>query len=169
MILLDFTPIRPEFGLLLWSSIIFILFYFILGKYAFGPIKDALKKREGDIQSALDESKMARKEMAEMKAANEALLAEAREERSKILQEAKETKNSIIAEAKNKAKEEAQKIVTSAKVEIDNQTKAAMIEVKNEVGNMAIEIAEKLLKKELKGSGENEAFVNKLVDDINLN
>ena len=169
LVLLDFSPIRPEFGLILWSTIIFVLFYFVLGKFAFRPIANALKKREHDIQNALDESKKAREEIANMKAENAALLAQAREERSKMLQEAKETKSSIISEAKVKAKEEAQKIVTNAKREIDNEKKAAISEVKNQVGMMAIDIAEKLIQKELKNDAEHENFVNKLVDDIKLN
>ncbi len=169
LVLLDFSPIRPEFGLLLWSSIIFILFYLVLAKFAFRPIANALKKREHDIQDALDESKKAREEIANMKSENAALLAQAREERSKMLQEAKDTKNSMISEAKGKAKEEANKIVNNAKIEIENQKKAALLEVKNQVGSMAIEIAEKLLKKELSSNKEHQSFVNQLVDDIKLN
>ena len=167
--LLDFTPIRPEFGLLFWSTIIFLLFWGIMGKYAFGPIKNALKKREGDIQDALDQAKNAREEMASLKAQNDQILIEAREERSKILKEAKEIKDSMIKEAKEKAKEEAQKIVTNAKSEIENQKQAALIDLKNQTGMMALEIAEKIIKKQLSGDSEQEKFANSLVDDIKLN
>ncbi|NNF35972.1 MAG: F0F1 ATP synthase subunit B [Saprospiraceae bacterium] len=169
LVLLDFSPIRPEFGLLLWSTIIFILFYLVLGKFAFKPIVNALKKREHDIQDALDESKKAREEVANMKSENAALLAQAREERSKMLQEAKDIKNKMISEAKDKAKEEANKIVTNAKIEIENQKKAALLEVKNQVGVIAIEIAEKLLNKELSNNANHKSFVDQLVDDIKLN
>jgi len=169
IVLLDFNPIKPDPGLILWTSIFFLLFWFLIGKTAFTPIKEALKSREEDIQGALDEAKKAKEEMAKMKSENEALLAQAREERAMILKEAKETKNSIIGEAKDTAKLEAQKIVGNAKQEIDNQKNAAIIEVKNKVGMMAIEIAEKVMKRELKGSSEHETFVNDLVKDIKLN
>lgn len=167
--LADFSVIKPDFGLLFWTTVIFGLFWFIIGKYAFRPMATALKKREQDIQDSLDEAKKAREEMANLKAENEQLLKEAREERSKILKEAKEAKDTIISEAKAKAKEEAKKIVSSAKQEIENQKMAALIEVKNQVGLMALDVAEKVLKKELKGDSNQEAFVNKLVDDIKLN
>ena len=167
--LLDFSPIKPDVGLLLWTAIIFLLFWFILGKLAFNPITEALKKREDDIQNSLDEAKRARQEMANLKAENEALLAQAREERSKLLTEAKEVKENIIAEAKGKAKEEAQKIVAQAKEQIENQKMAAIIDLKNQVGGMALAIAEKVIRKELSGNAEQEAFVNGLVDDIKLN
>ena len=169
LFLADFSPIRPSFGLLFWTSIIFLLFWFIIGKYAFGPIKDALKKREEDIQDALDEAKKAKEEMAALHAKNEELLKEAQAERAAIMKEAKATKDAIINEAKTKAKEEAQRIVTTAKQEIENQKKAALTEVKNEVGQMALSIAEKVIRKELQGNTNQESFVNKLVDEIKLN
>lgn len=167
--LLNFTPFQPTPGLAIWSLLIFILFWIIMGKFAFKPIAQALAKRENDIQDALDQAKKAREEMANMKSENEKLLAQAREERSKILQEAKEIKNQIITEAREKAKEEASKIATNAMRDIENQKNAAITEVKNEIGNMAISIAEKVIRKELKGNAEQETFVNTLVKDLHLN
>lgn len=167
--LLDFTVIRPEIGLLFWSSLIFLLFWFIMGRLAFNPIKDALKKREGDIQDSLDEAKRAREEMATLKSENEKILAEAREERSKILKEAKEAKDAIVNEAKTKAKDEAQRIVSSAKAEIENLKNAAMRDVKSQAGMMALAIAEKVIKKQLAGDSEQEKYANSLIDEIKLN
>lgn len=167
--LLNFTPFQPSPGLAIWSLLIFVLFWYIMSKVAFKPIAEALSKREEDIQKAIDQAKIAREEMSNLKAENDKLLAEAREERAKILQEAKEMKSAILAEAKLKAKDEAAKIVQNAMQEIDNHKKAAMIEVKNEIGNLAIEIAEKVLQKELKDQADQEAYVNGLVKDMNLN
>jgi len=164
-----FDVIKPDPGLILWTSVIFLLVWVTLGRMAFRPIQAALKKREDDIQGALDEAKKAREEMANLKAENEQLLVEAREERGAILKEAKEAKDSIINEAKEKAKDEAQKIVQNAKQEIENQRMAVLTEVKNQVGTMAIEIAEKVLRKQLEGAKDQEAFVNQLVDEIKLN
>ena len=100
IVLMDFNPIKPDLGLIVWTTFIFALFWFLIGRTAFRPIANALKKREEDIQGALDEAKLAKEEMSNLKAANEKLLAEAREERSKMLKEAKETKNKMIADAK---------------------------------------------------------------------
>ena len=167
--LADFSVIKPDFGLLFWTTVIFLLFWFIIGKYAFRPIAEALKKRESDIQNALDEAKRVRQEMANLKAENEELLAQAREERAQILKVAKDAGTDIITEAKDKAKAEAQKIVASAKEQIEHQKMAAIIELKNQVGTMALDIAEKIILKELKGDASQEAFVNGLVKDIKLN
>lgn len=168
-VLLMFQPFQPSPGLAFWSLIIFLLFWFLMGKTAFKPIVEALKKREEDIQTSLDEAKNAKEEMSNLKSENDALLQKAREERVALLNDAKETKNKIIAEAKDKAKADANKIVEEARVEIENQKKAALAEVKDTAGLMALEIAEKVIRKELKGNVDQEAFVSQLVSEISSN
>ena len=169
LFLISFTPFQPTFGLAFWSLVIFLLFWLIMGKVAFKPIAEALQKREHDIQSSLDEAKKARQEMASLKAENDKLLAQAREERTVMLNEAKTQKDKIIAEAKEQAKVEAAKITQSAQTNIENQIKAAKQELKSEVGAMAIQIAEKVIRKDLKQDGAQMAYVNTLVNDIHLN
>jgi len=167
--LVSFAPFQPTPGLALWSLIIFLLFWFLMGKFAFKPIMQGLKKREDDIQSALDEAKKAKEEMSNLQAENESLLQQAREERAAMLKEAKDTKNSIITEAKDKAKSEANKIISDARLEIENQKKAAIADVKNQAGTLALDIAEKVLRKELKADTDQVAYVNKLVGELSNN
>ncbi|MEL6122649.1 MAG: F0F1 ATP synthase subunit B [Bacteroidota bacterium] len=169
MSLFLFAPFQPTPGLAIWSLLIFSLFWFVMGRTAFKPITEALKKREDDIQSALDEAKKAREEMSNLQAENESLLQQAREERTALLNEAKDMKTKIIAEAREKAKAEATKIVTDAKQEIEVQKKAALAEVKNTAGMMALDIAEKVIRKDLKGNPEQEAFVSQLITEISSN
>ncbi|PSR14347.1 MAG: ATP synthase F0 subunit B [Bacteroidetes bacterium] len=168
-LLAEFSVIRPDPGLIFWTALIFIVLWGVLGRMAFKPIQNALTKRDNDIQEALDEAKRAREEMANLQAENQKILAQAREERSKILKEAKETKDQILKEAKEQARTEARKIVVSAQQEIENQRQIAVTELKNQVGQMAITIAEKVLRKQLTGANNQEAFVNTLVDEIKLN
>ena len=87
--------------------------------------------------------------MAQMKSENEALLIQAREERAAMLREAKETKDKIISEAKEQAKAEANKIFAESSVALENQKMAALTDVKNQIGNMVIEVAEKVIRREL--------------------
>ena len=162
-----FAPFHPAPGLAIWSLIIFGIFWWLMAKYAFGPIARSLEKRDQDIQNALDEAKKAREEMSNLHTENERLLIEAREERAKILKEAKEVKNEIIAEARESAKEESSRIITSARAEIESQKKAALLEVKNQVGAMALDIAEKVIRKQLEQDKEQTAYVEKLVKELN--
>lgn len=167
--LADFSVIKPDWGLLFWTTIFFILFWLLIGKFAFKPIADSLKKRSSDIQDALDEAKKAKEEMQALNSRNEELIKEGQQQRALIIKEAKAAKDAMINDAKIKAKEEANRIVNSAKQEIEAQKKAALTEVKNEVGQMALTIAEKVIRKELQGNADQESFVNKLVGEIKLN
>ena len=167
--LVDFSPIKPDFGLFFWTLIIFGIFFFLLSKFAFKPIAQALKDRENGIADALGSAEKARLEVANMKVENEQILAQAREERMKMLKEAKEQATAIVNESKNAAKEEASKIIVNAKQEIENMKLAVITDVKNQAGTLALEIAEKVIRKELKGNAEQVAFVNTLVKEMNLN
>ncbi len=167
--LISFTPFQPTFGLAFWSLVIFLLFWALMAKFAFGPIADALQKREHDIQGSIDEAKKARQEMSNMKAENDKLLAEAREERTLMLNEAKEQKNKMIAEAKEQAKAEATKIMQTAQAEIESQKLAAKQSLKAEVGTMALDIAEQVIRKDLKNDSSQVDLVNNLVSNLKLN
>lgn len=169
LFLADFSVIKPDPGLLIWTTVIFGLFWFLMSRFAFKPIAESLKKRETDIQYSLDEAKRAREEMSHLQAENEKLLAQAREERSAILKEAKEAKDEIIAEAKERANAEYKRKVESAIQDIENQKQAAMVALKNQAGQLAIEIAEKVLRKELGNKAEQEAYAKSLAESIKLN
>ena len=145
------------------------LFFFLLSKFAFKPMVQAMKDREDSIRDSLASADRARAEMANLKSENEALLAKAKEERALMLKEAKENATNIVGEAKNAAKVEANKIMANAQIEIGNMKQSALTEVKNQVGNMALDIAEKVIRKELKGDSAQVAFVNTLAKEMNLN
>ena len=166
--LADFSVIKPDFGLFFWSCVIFLTFWFVIGKFAFKPIANALKKRESDIQEALDEAKKAREEMANLRNENEAMLQQSREERSKILNEAKAVKDRIIKEAKNEAKEEAMNILSNATLEIENQKKKAILEVKSQTGLLVVRVTERLLRHELENTDEQKKLIRSMVDEVNF-
>jgi F-type H+-transporting ATPase subunit b len=107
--------------------------------------------------------------MSQLKSENEALLAKAREERAQLLKEARDTKDRIISEAKEQAKIEANKIVIDAQAAIQQQKMAALTDVKNQVGTLVIEVAEKLLRRELGNRSEQETFIKRLAEEVKLN
>jgi F-type H+-transporting ATPase subunit b len=169
LFLVDFPPLKPGFGLFFWTTLIFLLVWIPIGRKAFKPILEALKSREQGIADALGAAEKAKLEMTNLKAENEQILAQAREERMKMLKEAKEEATRIVGEAKGGAKDEANKIMASAKAEIENMKQSALTEVKNEVGSMALNIAEKILRKELSNDASQMAYANTLAKDMNLN
>jgi len=161
--------LTPEFGLLIWTTLAFLIVFFILRKLAWPAIIKGLRDREQSIAGSLATAERVKAEMAQMKNENEALLASAREERAQLLKEARETKDRIINEAKEQAKAEANKIVIEAQAAINAQKMAALTEVKNQVGKLVIEVSEKVLRKELSNKESQEAHIQGLVDGVKLN
>jgi F-type H+-transporting ATPase subunit b len=161
--------LTPEFGLIIWTLLAFIIVLVILKKFAWKPILNSLKERETTIADSLSTAERVKAEMSQLKSENEALLAKAREERAQLLKEARDTKDRIISEAKEQAKIEANKIVLDAQAAIQQQKMAALTDVKNQVGTLVIEVAEKVLRRELGNKSEQESYIKQLADEVKLN
>ncbi len=161
--------INPGFGLVIWMTIAFLVVLFVLKKYAWKPIMNALKEREDSIEEALRAADRAKEEMKEMKLDNEKLLREAKDERDAILREARKVKDKIIEEAKEQAGKEASNIVESAKERIENEKKAALTEIKNTIAVYSIKISEKVLREELKDKKKQEEYIQRLLKETSLN
>ncbi|NLA23898.1 MAG: F0F1 ATP synthase subunit B [Bacteroidales bacterium] len=161
--------INPGVGLLFWMTLAFLILVFVLGKFAWKPILNAINKRNQSIEDALNAAEEARLEMQKLKADNETILAQARAERDEILKEAKEFSNKIIAEAKEATKSEIDNMKEIARQEIAHEKATAIGEIKGQVAGISIQIAEKLLKRELDEKDKQEQFVNEIIKDINLN
>ncbi len=160
---------NPAFGLLLWTFLAFIIVFFILKKFAWKPILSSLKEREKNIADAISSAEKIKIEMAQLKNENESLLAQARDERAEMVKEAKRTSDKMISEAKDKAKTEYDRIVAEAQQAIEQQKNAALIDVKNQVGKLVIEVAEKVLRKELADKSAQETYIKQLADGVKLN
>jgi F-type H+-transporting ATPase subunit b len=170
MTLLALNPlVSPDPGLFIWSTVAFLILFFLLSKFAWKPIVKALDERERSIEDALSKAEMAKAEMAKLISENEDLLKEARLERDSILKEAKEIKDQIINDAKDQAKTEGAKLIEKAKDEITNQKLAAMAEIKNQVSSLSLAIAEKVLRNQLEDQDKQQALVNDLLKEVKLN
>lgn len=161
--------LTPGTGLIIWQLFVFVLLFILLSKLAWKPILSSLKERESSIQNALDTADKARAEMAKLTADNEVLLKQAREERDKILKEAREASNRLKDEAHAEAKRTADKIVDDARIAINIEKQAAMKEVRVQVALFSLQIAEKLMKKNLAGDKEQKDLVEGYLKDLKLN
>ncbi len=161
--------VLPGIGLIFWMTLSFLILVFILGKFGWPVIVQALDKRETKISEALELAEKTREEMKALQANNEQLLKEAKEERDSILAEARKISQKMYDEAKEKANEEAQRILTSAKENIHYEQMKAIAEVRNTIAELSLEIAGKVLSEEMKENGRHTSYVNRLVDEIKLN
>lgn len=158
-----------SFGLFFWQAIILLVIIFLLGKFAWKPIINALEAREEGIADALAAAENAKRELANLKSDNEKLLAEARAERDNMLKDAREMKDQMIAEAKNEAQAQGEKMIAQAKATIESEKNAAMKDIKNQVSVLSIDIAEKLLKNQLSDKEAQSQLVASMLEDVKSN
>ena len=160
--------VTPEIGLVVWTTISFLILLFLLGKFAWKPILGAINEREISIENALMKAEAAKEEMARLTSENEALLRDARAERDIILQEARKLKDKIVGEAKEAAQEEGAKMIEKARLEINMQKALAIADVKNQVATLSLEIAEKVLRKQFEDASKQDALVTELLKEVKL-
>ena len=161
--------VTPGIGLIFWTTLFFLILLFILGKFAWPAILTAIRARNESIRQALDSAEKAKEEMAKLQADNQKILAEAKAERDAMMKEAKHLKDKLIADAKEQASEEARKLVASARESIQAEKKAAINDLKEQVANLSLDIAEKILKKELEDSKAQKELINTLINEADLN
>ncbi|MFB0910713.1 ATP synthase F0 subunit B [Flavobacterium sp. ALD4] len=158
-----------EFGLFVWQVLIFVGLIFLLKKFAWKPILDAVNDREEGIKNALLSAENARKEMQNLQADNQRILQEARMERDNMLKDAREIKEKMIADSKDEAQAQGLKMIEQAKAAIESEKNAAMAELKLQVSTLSLSIAEKLLKDELSNKEAQTKLVEKMLGDVKLN
>ncbi|MFN4911015.1 MAG: F0F1 ATP synthase subunit B [Flavobacteriales bacterium] len=161
--------ITPSYGLLFWTGITFCLLLFILAKFVWKPVLNAVNARSQKIDEALLEADKARKEMQALHAENERILKEAKAQRDEILKEAKEAATRLVDDAREKAKTEGNKLIESARVAIDNERNAAIAEMKTQIAQFSIEIAEYLVKESLSSDVKQKELTTKMVGELKLN
>jgi F-type H+-transporting ATPase subunit b len=161
--------VNPGIGLIFWMALSFGLLLFILGKFVWPPIMRALHEREKNIELALHEAEKAREEMKLLMFTNEQMMLEAKNERDKLIGEARTIRESLIEEARLKAGEEASRMIDNARERIHFEKMAAITELKNQIANLSIEIAEKVIRRELSEPSRQEEIVRESLSDINLN
>ncbi|SDI90663.1 F0F1 ATP synthase subunit B [Chryseobacterium jejuense] len=161
--------IEPGIGLLFWMTLTFVILLFLLAKFAWKPIVNAVNERETSIVDALNQAKLAKKEMEDLKADNERIIREAKIERDAILKEAREIKDRIVGEAKDVAKTEGDKLIEAAKQTINAEKNAAMADIKTQIGALSVNIAESILKQKLDNTEAQNELVQNYINKSNLN
>ena len=160
--------VTPEIGLVFWTTVSFLILFFLLAKFAWKPIMGAIDDRERSIEDALLKAEAAKDEMARLTNENDELLKKTRAERDLILQEAKKLKDHIVSDAKEAAQKEGARQIELARIEINNQKNIAMADVKNQVAALSLEIAEKLLRKQFEDQSKQDELVADLLKEVKL-
>ena len=158
--------ITPDFGLLFWMAIVFLVVLGILWKFGFPVIVNMVNNRKAYIDESLRKAHEANEKLANIKAESEVLLQEAREKQAQILKEAAATRDAIVQKAQDKAHEEGNRLLSEAKIEIENQKRAAISDIRKQVATLSVEIAEKILREELSSDKTQMDLIDRMLDEI---
>ena len=156
----------PDSGLLFWMTIVFLVVFFILWKWGFPSIIKMVNERKNYIDESLAKAEEANLRLANIQKQGEELLMEAREKQAQILREASQTRDTIVEQAQEKAHEESARILSEAKAEIESQKQAAIRDIRSQVAELSVQIAEKILRKQLTTSAEQAQLIDSLLDEV---
>ena len=156
----------PDSGLLFWMTIVFLVVFFILWRWGFPSIIKMVNERKNYIDESLAKAEEANLRLANIQKQGEELLMEAREKQAQILREASQTRDTIVEQAQEKAHEESARILSEAKAEIESQKQAAIRDIRTQVAELSVQIAEKILRKQLTTSAEQAQLIDSLLDEV---
>ena len=156
----------PSTGLLFWMTLTFLAVLFILWKFGFPLITSMVKERKAYIDDSLRKAHEANERLANIQKEGESILQEAREKQAQILKEAAATRDAIVEKAQEKARQEGARLLSDAKAEIEQEKKAAIDDIRRQVAELSVEIAEKVLRNNLKDNKAQMDLIDRMLDDV---
>jgi len=163
---MDNPLVQPDPGLYIWTIIVFLVLLFLLMKFAWKPLLAMLEKREDNIKQSLADAEKARDELVNVKEDTEKLLNEARTESQAIVAAGKKNAERMQEEIVDKAQSKSDALLADAKKQIQLEKDRAITDVRAEVVNLSMQVAEKLIKKNL-SKEDNLKLINDSLSSIN--
>jgi len=160
--------ITPDFGLFFWMTVVFLVVLFLLWKFGFPVIVKMVDERKAFIDESLKKAHEANERLANIQKEGESILQEAREKQAQILREAAETRDAIVEKAQDKARSEGARLLDEAKAAIEQEKKAAIADIRQQVATLSVEIAEKVLKQNLKDDKSQMDLIDRMLDDVSV-
>lgn len=161
--------VTPGIGLIFWQTVVFLVVFAVLAMFVWKPITEALRAREGFISDSLRAAELAKEEMSQLKADNEYLLQEARFEREKILKEANAAATKLKEESKAETAKITEKMIEDARKSIESEKQKALKDVRDLVASLSLDIAEKVIRKDLSKDTAQKKLIVEFVKDIKVN
>lgn len=152
--------ITPEIGLMFWTLVTFVVLLFLLSKFAWGPITNAMKAREDGIKSDLDNARKEREDAARILEEHRALLNQARRERAEAVDAGRRDAERLKSDILEEARKQREQLMKQAESQIAAGLRQARAELKGAAADLAIQVAGKLMGKNL-----DDATQRRLVDD----
>lgn len=158
--------LSPDAGLLFWMLLAFLVVFILMAKYGFPVITKMVEDRKNYIDESLKSAREANEKLANIRVESEAILRDAREKQAEILKEAMATRDQIVNEAREKAQAEGQKLLNEAKAQISVEKENALRDIRRTVAGLSVQIAEKIVRRQLDTDDEQEKFIGKMLDEV---
>ena len=156
----------PDSGLLFWMLLSFGIVFFVLAKFGFPVITKMVDERKQYIDHSLVIAKEANEQLANIKAEGESILTKANEEQMRILKEAAEARERIVRDAKEQARIEGNKMLAEARRQIQAEKEDAIRDIRRQVAILSVDIAEKVLRKNLDTDKEQMQMIDRMLDEL---
>ena len=170
---MDFSKLpailTPDLGLLFWMLVAFLVIFILLAKYGFPAILNMVDERNRYIDDSLRKAHEAEERLANIQQEGESLLQEARENQAQILKEAAESRDAIVEQAQQKARAEGARLLDEAKIAIEQEKKAAIADIRRQVAILSVDIAEKVLRQNLRDDKSQMDLIDRMLDDATAN
>ena len=161
--------LTPDFGLFFWMLVAFLVVFVLLAKYGFPVITNMVEERKNFIDDSLRKAHEAQERLANIEKEGESILQEAREKQAQILREAAQTRDAIVEKAQDKARSEGARLLDEAKAAIEQEKKAAIADIRQQVATLSVEIAEKVLRANLKDNQSQMDLIDRMLDEVSAN
>lgn len=158
--------LTPDFGLLFWMLVSFLVVFLLLAKFGFPAIIKAVEERKNFIDESLSKARQANEKLAGIQAESEKILREAREQQAQIIKEAMATRDGIIQDARDKAQLEGRNLLDEAKKQIEAEKEVALRDIRAQVADLSVQIAEKVIRQQLLHDDEQEKFIARMLEDV---
>ncbi len=159
----------PDFGLVFWMFVAFILLFLVLAKWGWPVIIKSMDKRASTIDQGVEDARQAKEQLDNAREEARKYVVEAQARQAEMLREAAKMKTDIIEQARNEAADAARKEMEAAKASIEQARKEAELQFRNEVGKFSIDIAEKMMRERMDSDKAQTELVNRLLDEIEKN
>ncbi|MCR5069783.1 MAG: F0F1 ATP synthase subunit B [Prevotella sp.] len=158
----------PSTGLLFWMTLVFIVVLIVMWYVGIPAISKMVLERKQFIDDSLRKAEEAEEKLANIQKESEALLQAAREKQADILNDAKTTHDSIVSKAETDAREQANKLIAEAKSQIEAEKASAIREIRSQVAELSVQIAEKVVRRNLSGETAQMELIDKLLDEVSV-
>lgn len=158
--------LTPELGLLFWMLLTFGIVFFVLAKFGFPIIVKSIEERKAFITKSIEDARKSEEKLATVQREIDTLLQDAQTRKDSILREAAEKKERIMVEARDLSLAEGRRLSELAKKEAEAEKQKAMRSFHNEIAFLSVQMSELLLRRELKGSDEQKALIDRFLDEM---